>query len=141
MREIKFRAWDLHRKEFLSGGQAIIAIQPGRNPKNIFYLDILKIPDGWKDRFDLQQFTGLKDKNGKEIYEGDILRWKCSKSGSSKVKDYIVTIEWGLHGYQILILDDGRWHTNKSYWNDTDRELIGNIHENPELMEENTNGN
>ena len=41
MREIKFRAWDMQRREFFSGGEIFIAIQPGKYPKNILYLDNL----------------------------------------------------------------------------------------------------
>ena len=67
MREILFRAWDKVRREYLSGGEVFIAIQRGKNPKNTFYLDILKDPDLYKDRFELEQFTGLTDKNGKKI--------------------------------------------------------------------------
>jgi uncharacterized phage protein (TIGR01671 family) len=133
VKEIKFRGKRLDNSAWVYGlpsyGERepkITEIQTIPRSKEGVFVDVIPETVG--------QFTGLHDKNGKEIYEGDILRWKCSKSGSNKIKDYIVTIEWGLHGYQILILDDGRWHTNKSYWNDTDREVIGNTYENPDLL-------
>lgn len=83
------------------------------------------------------QYTGLKDKNGKDVFEGDILRWRCSKSGSDKVDINIVTIEWakGAHGYSLTIHKNGeKWATQKSYWNSSEREVIGNIYETPEIL-------
>jgi uncharacterized phage protein (TIGR01671 family) len=133
MREIKFRAWDIINRKmykcagFLSG-QVIIIEDDGK---------VLGKND---EGFILMQFTGLKDKNGKEIYEGDILKWKCSTTYTKdKVKLRIVTIQWGhwptSHGYDLTIYENGnKYATGKSYWNDEDREVIGNIYENPEFV-------
>ena len=76
------------------------------------------------------QYTGLKDKNGREIYEGDILR----KELKDEVVHYLVDFgNWQYpssfilvykHPYQVFLLK----HTD-------DLEVIGNIHDNPELLE------
>lgn len=78
------------------------------------------------------QYTGIKDKNGKEIYEGDI----CADHNEYNPQDLII-IEWRQGAFT------GRYHTNHSYISyipclasKTHIEIIGNIHENPELLED-----
>jgi uncharacterized phage protein (TIGR01671 family) len=75
-REIKFRIWDIENKEMLKVQE--LDFEP------TFYGGRIAIrPDQYNDYFDtedmiLMQYTGLHDKNGKEIYEGDIIRIKNS---------------------------------------------------------------
>ena len=73
MSEIGLRAYDTLRKEYLSAGQIILAIQAGRNPETIQYLDILKSPNAYKNRFIIEQYRGQKDKTGQKIFDGDLL--------------------------------------------------------------------
>ena len=58
MREIRFRAWDKEKEQLL-------------------YMDVIAwhAPSNWRDFYVLQESTGLKDKHGKKIYEGDKVRW------------------------------------------------------------------
>ena len=85
------------------------------------------------DRETVGQYTGLKDKNGKRIFEGDI------------VEGADFTAEDG--GYGVVGFDDGAFEIignnccgtfHENYWG-RDFEVIGNIHDNPELLEEENN--
>lgn len=115
-REIKFRAWDKRVKAFAS-------------PSHI-YIEATGSLRGWgdklleKDRFILQQYTGLKDKNGKEIYEGDIVK--------GEYRTY--QIEYTGAAFRLKTTDDSLPDLLPVLEN-TDRiEVIGNIYENPELL-------
>lgn len=142
MREIKFRAWDKVRKEYLSAGQILISIEPGRRPeRSNFYLDILKDANKYNDRFIIEQYTGLKDKNGKEIYEGDIVKYTFDLPESTyateiglKIRtDKIFWSDWRSSfsvGNQLANNDLFRYVRNGNRV-----EVIGNIYENPELLE------
>lgn len=121
-REIKFRAWLPQYKQMIT---ELFGLRS--DGETSFNTEAI-----------LMQFTRLHDKNGVEIYEGDILKWKCSKSGDKKEMFYTVVIEWGgdmAHSYSLTIYDKGeKWGTSKSYWNANDREVIGNIHQNSNFL-------
>lgn len=117
MREIKFRAWDKLNKDMFNVES--INFQERRVYKDT--VSYRKFED-----IDLMQYSGLKDKNNKEIYEGDIFH-----IGSKKILYVVEWIDFGLKGRQIKNIS---W-IGLDYWKD-DIEVIGNIYENPELMED-----
>jgi len=123
MREIKFRAWD--GKKMYSPDELI---QVGNEGCTTGYYDGSGCPK-YSDH-ELMQYTGLKDKNGKEIYEGDIVLHDGlpgAKNGRSIVfEDCCFMIKGKTPS------DD--WHVGR--YSGLNTEVIGNIYENPELLED-----
>jgi len=119
MREIKFRAWDVKFKEF-------VEMDSDHLPEWQMRLDgsIWRSGVDWTERYHKMQFTGLKDKGGKDIYEGDILSGPCMA----------IEIYWSKKfcGFWVK-LEDGERNTINDWCLD-DMDIIGNIHENPELV-------
>ena len=135
MREIKFRAWDKKHKLIspvgrIDFGKTALIYQPVETENDIEWTG----EDVPLDRLELMQFTGLKDKNGKEIYEGDIIEFEEPIMESAVLKCPIVfwegmfVAEWDENSrVNRFTLDEINRHS------DTDFEVIGNIYENPDL--------
>lgn len=127
-REIKFRGWNAKNKKWLYGyylvDNAVHFIVNERTPwRHLIETDnILVDPDT------VGQFTGLKNTNGKEIYEGDIL--------SISELSFYSTVKWSDRAMAFCVYKDETsapmsWFSNYSHG---EIEIIGNIHDNPELL-------
>lgn len=128
MREIKFRVWSESDKEYR------IDLLSKLTPPFITedYND-----EG--DRFDIEQYTGLKDKNNKEIYEGDIVAIKDDDIPFALV-NALSTDKWlvrfNKHRASFALVKSTRnrnFIRTFQHIKPEDIEVIGNIHENPEL--------
>jgi len=116
MREIKFRAWDKTDKIMLqpysgciSDGKVFMSCKSG-------------------NEFELMQYTGLKDKNDKEIYEGDIVKFPLFDN--NEVICYLhreVIFHNGM--FKIKPIKEGNYGMPRE-----EDEVIGNIHQNPEVL-------
>ena len=118
MREIKFRVWDKELKEMCSVTDIQLWInyvhysqKDGDIGKGNYPADVI-----------LMQYTGLKDKNGKEIYEGDILRYSNGEilgvAFDNKTAQFTTKTRWLWPIIDVC-------------------EIVGNIYDNPELLEVN----
>jgi len=122
-REIKFRAWDKIRNLMITSKHWSVGfggeIRPqGREEYN-------------HNEFILMQFTGLKDKNGKEIYEGDIVNIKHPHDIGGDFGDTNGAVYWST-AFNGWLHGNSNGRPGKSMWEYC--EIIGNIYENPDLL-------
>lgn len=133
-RDIKFRAWSNELEQYFyapSDSWSLVFHDTGN-------LIQMWCSDGLVDEIPvdvIEQFTGLTDKNGNEIYEGDIV--KNDTSDLTEVRFYIEDI--GSCGCCYSVFDGSgfaAFDDNYSGFYLTECEVIGNIHQNPELLEQ-----
>jgi hypothetical protein len=120
MREFKFRVWSIEEKQFISPNILEVFDESGdltpfkyikTGKLNPLYMPV--------ENYIIQQYTGMKDKYGKEIYEGDVIRG-IFDFGPAGFKEEILPVHWhNERGYQ--------W----DYWRLITIEVLGNLHEWP----------
>jgi uncharacterized phage protein (TIGR01671 family) len=129
-REIKFRIWDNRQKSFIINDNSIhFDLWDWATQMS----DCLIYPI---DHVIFQQFTGLKDKSGKEIYDGDIVKiWHDSYT--NRIRDYeLAVVIWGWNKWELRVSSE---NSIKRYnrWFPVDEEyteIIGNICEHPHMV-------
>ncbi|MGA4766453.1 YopX family protein [Streptococcus infantarius] len=129
MRMPKFRAWDKLRKIMLPVGDIDTS----------YKLVYLEEDNGYRcemdfDEIELMQSTGLKDKKGKEIYEGDIV-----KLSDCDDDVYVTPVVWDKNYACFGVSFSGKYPISFDYLEEfytelKDIEVVGNIYENPELL-------
>lgn len=132
MREIKFRAWNEKYGEWLDPAEHVIYADDG----SVAEVCDLELVEFVVKNVKLEQFTGLHDKNGKEIYEGDIV--KCVARGSNDV--FIMEVAYSNDWAMFYIHSNNHKPRGLSvaFYG---LKVIGNVHENPELIESNRKEN
>ena len=147
--EIKFRAWDKNHKEMIYISDLYWFEQEGVHDGD---------GNGHYTNYELMPFSGIHDKNGKEIYEGDIVltqeMYDKPYAKNRKSKKHIGVVEYKIRaGSGFYDSESGNWDKHKEYgaewivnvkdygkfvysnWGDFfDCEVIGNVYENPELL-------
>jgi uncharacterized phage protein (TIGR01671 family) len=153
MREIKFRAWDKGNQKMLYQDKHHFSIRlRGRGFEgNEVYIE----HSNWIDNFftpvqgTLMQYTGLKDKNGKEIYEGDILLVRLADAPDWEEDKIKGLIKWGTYTAGFTLVSNlggksvGGFRISNPYISTIAEmpdgrvlgDVIGNIYENPELLD------
>ena len=123
MREHKYRAW-------------------GGEPARMVYFGLFESPwfptagsceTGPDDQTPIMEYTGLKDKNGKDVYEGDIVRigedhWSPAFAGKAKI------VEYDTQRAFFEPFGDGDWSPVQDADEAYEFEVIGNMFENPDLL-------
>jgi uncharacterized phage protein (TIGR01671 family) len=120
-REIKFRAWVVRDSE--------------DDAEIVPYMEDMNGVESYNDPFEehrkgnivLLQYTGLQDKNGREIYEGDILQDDYGAGEVEWVKEHCA--------YMVFTRNPSIYHRLESDGKLVQSEVIGSIYENPELLE------
>lgn len=127
MKELKFRAWIKNYNYYadvlgFEQGRLFVQFQSGERAQHRLYVPI--------EDCILEQYTGLKDKNGKEIYEGDVVEYTTCYYGNEKRHRKVV--EW-----KEWDSDDFGEPHNIGYRDLSEyMEVVGNVHENADLLEE-----
>jgi uncharacterized phage protein (TIGR01671 family) len=118
MREIKFRAWS---KEF--------GMSPATTLTNMLQVVARRDPHDYPDELmTLMQFTGLKDKNGREVYERDVVRREL------RLGQELNEVAWTFGGFYLRNITNDAASISFHLITEVELEVIGNIYENPELL-------
>ena len=134
----RYRAWDKHRQKMIANDELIIW------NGNVYANDSKKLTcnnlKGWSiDDEYLMQSIGLKDKNGKEVFEGDIVRTTRFLGRADEIGGFY---EYEKDYAGVVKVLEGSWVIDIGsvavrLWSEIDEpEVLGNIYENPELLDD-----
>lgn len=139
MREIKFRAWDNKAKSWLLGydtmkegfslfGECVLMGEWQGILNTFLFSRNGYTPDDLK----VMQYTGLKDKNGREIYEGDVIKWPTEEFANEVI---FLNGSWCASAGERTLFPMLTYHFE---WSES--EVIGNIYQNPDLLTKSIGG-
>lgn len=142
MREIKFRAWDTEKNQWIYVSLGDLVCGATSKPSVPLGDEFTPADGDQSTNGEFQnwcEYTGLKDKNGKEIYEGDLVEHGRLETGyplTVKIGGYWPTegdSGWGVHVHNE---DETFVEGVSPFEQDNNLEVIGNIYENPELLQD-----
>ncbi|QYH12692.1 hypothetical protein A0056_004350 [Campylobacter jejuni] len=144
LKDFDFRIWDKTKEEFLKKDPTLIKLDNERviaGQISIFYANTADITDmliGNDSDLEIELWTGYFDKNGKKIYEGDIVKVKAPNYKELIIVGWRFSSFVALKGKERYIYDlfktlSGEFDAEKCEYLNT-FEIIGNIHENKELL-------
>lgn len=143
MREIKFRVFDGANIHYINHKEDLQIVFGSFNESWSVWNQHEEVIDGDQGVSNLMQYTGLKDKNGTEIYEHDIVEF-CDfdsertggRTDNSNIRGFV------FHANAMWLIDEGntdiRFLLFDAQTNDAELEIVGNVHEHPHLLEEST---
>ena len=139
MREIRFRAW-------VECGTFVGGVNPYMNYYPEFHGDINEIfrnngaepKSKYGSKITYMQFTGLKDKNGKDIYEGDIVEYSYLSALDNKRKSSKWVVEYETGMYWLRDINKMSQYDSSLFLKFTRIEVVGNVRENSKLLEDAT---
>jgi uncharacterized phage protein (TIGR01671 family) len=140
-REIKFRAWHKVKNIMVYDNEDdTYGYWDGCRNSNVGMINTILNSQYYKE-YKFMQYTGLKDKNKKKIYEGDIVKItekeKISKHKVIPMKPIIADIEWSEEYLTYTLITTSvkdAFESLTDYLDECDIEVIGNIYDNPELL-------
>lgn len=129
MREIKFRAWHIEREKMFCVESLQLEDEYYVLNDGDIYSDAFSVK---KSDIQLMQFIGIQDKSGREVYEGDIIQYGTPPTYQSSI--FWSPQDFGFVTYNELLGE----YTGLSFFTGYKNfKVIGNVHQNPELLEQN----
>lgn len=125
-RDIKFRGYSKENGGFLFSHRVFTNIENGK-----VFLNVTDYIDDWEEVECLEQYAEFDDTRGKEIYEGDIVRFNAIAPMSYVPDGFIGKVEFMECGFFVTYGNQGFYLFDECHeW-----EVIGNIHENPNMLD------
>lgn len=139
---IKFRAWNQIDSEYINEINAVMSLDGSHIWWDINDSGEMKYEDD-PGNYKLEQFTGLKDTSGKEIYEGDIVyfgsMWCVGDEYDPREEEHTGTVEYRPDYASYVVNCNGKIYPLEELTSFDGYSVQGNVHENAELLEEDTN--